>query len=283
MHHFTVDVEEYFHANALEECYPFDSWERLPRRSPPIMDRVLSFLEERRIQGTFFVLGWLAEREPEMVRRIADAGHEIASHGWRHRLVTRLTPAEFRESVSRSKAVLEQIAGVPVKGYRAPSFSIVPGGEWAFDTLLEEGYAYDSSLMPVRWHPTYGYPGVQKAPHWIERPSGRILEVPLTTRRWAGQDLPLAGGAYFRFAPYGLVRRAFREVQEAGRPGTFYIHPWELDPKPPKLPTTRLTRFRTQWSNGDTWTKMGRLVSDFRFGRMDSLLGTGPAGSPGTP
>jgi len=271
-HHFTVDVEEYFHPTAMAPRYPMERWDSLERRSPGVIARVLSFLDERNVKGTFFVLGWLAEREPEMVRDIALQGHEIASHGWEHELVGRLGPAGFRESIRRSKAVLEDLTGVTVRGYRAPSFSIVPGLEWAFDTLLEEGYDYDASLFPVTQHPTYGYPAADRHPFFVDRPGGSLVEIPSTTAKVLGQILPAAGGAYFRLLPMALIRAGLRQAAAGGWPGTFYIHPWELDIWVPDVHAPWLQMVRTFAGQRRTWPRLKRLHTEFRFGRVDATV-----------
>jgi polysaccharide deacetylase family protein (PEP-CTERM system associated) len=272
-HHFTVDVEEYFHPTAVASNYPMSGWEALERRSPRVVARLLDFLSEHDVKATFFIVGWLAERERAMVESIARAGHEIASHGYEHELVGALGPDGFRDSVRRSKAALEDIVGSDVVGYRAPSFSIVPTLEWAFDVLMEEGYRYDASLFPVSQHPTYGYPGAERDAHWLERPAGRLAEFPATTLRVLGTTLPASGGAYFRLLPYGLVRAALHQASERQAPGMFYIHPWELDDWAPALDLPRLQRVRTFAGRKRCWTRLTRLVDEFRFQRIDVTLG----------
>jgi polysaccharide deacetylase family protein (PEP-CTERM system associated) len=278
VHHFTVDVEEYFHPTAMAPHYPTADWEGLERRSPGVIDRVLDLLERHGVRGTFFVLGWLADKEPGMVRRIADRGHEIASHGYEHELVGRLGPGGFRSSVARSKRSLEDITGTLVLGYRAPSFSIVPGLEWAFDVLLEEGYRYDASLFPVTQHPTYGYP-CPRGPHWIERPSGVLAEFPSTTARILGTNLPASGGAYFRLLPYALMRMGLTQAGERGAPGMFYIHPWELDYWAPDVAAPWLQRLRTFAGRERCWPRLARMLSEFRFGPIASTYASMQPGS----
>lgn len=272
IHHFTVDVEEYFHPTAIARHYPMSEWDRLERRSPRVIERLLELLDEREAKGTFFIVGWLAEKEPAMVRAISDAGHEIASHGHEHELVARLGPDGLRSSLRQSREVLEDISGQEVLGYRAPSFSIVPGLEWAFDALLEAGYRYDASLFPVSQHPTYGYPDAEPDPHWIDRPGGRLAEFPATTASVLGRTLPASGGAYFRLLPPGLVRRGLRQAAERGQPGMFYIHPWELDDWAPDVDAPRLQMLRTFAGRRGTWRRMERLLSRSRFGRIDQTL-----------
>lgn len=271
-HHFTVDVEEYYHPTAMASMYPMATWETLPRRSPEVVPRILDFLAERGVEGTFFVVGWLAEREPDVVRSIARAGHEIASHGWEHQTVPSLGPEGFRSSVRRSKQVLEDISGQAVCGYRAPSFSILPGMEWAFDILLEEGYAYDASLFPITQHPSYGYPGIDRHPFVLRRPTGALVEVPATTLRVLGRILPAAGGAYFRLLPLGLVRSGFRQATRARTPGTFYVHPWELDSWAPHVDAPLLSRIRTFGGRKRTWSRLERLFKEFAFARVDRSI-----------
>jgi len=266
--HFTVDVEEYFHPTALSRHYPMAGWDALERRSPDVVARLLDVLAEREIEATFFIVGWLAEREPSMVRAIADAGHEIASHGYEHNLVGRLGPDCFRTSVRRSRAILEDVSGTSVRGYRAPSYSIVPGLEWAFDILLEEGYAYDASLFPFAHHPTYGYPGAGPDPFWIVRPGGRLAEFPATTARVLGQTLPASGGAYFRLLPYELVRSGLRQAAARGQAGMFYIHPWEMDDWVPDVDAPRLQMVRTFAGRRRTWPRLQRMFDEFRFTSM---------------
>ena len=268
-HHFTVDVEEYFHPTSLARWCSRTAWPALERRSPSIVSRILDELASREIRATFFVLGWLAEREPEMVVAIANAGHEVASHGWDHRLVSELGGASgFRDDVRRTKSLLEDITGKPVVGYRAPSFSIVPGMEWAFEVLVEEGHVYDSSLFPTRVHPNYGYP-CPRDPHPMALGSGTLVEIPLTTLRVAGINLPASGGAYFRLLPYVLVQRALVNSERRAAPGTFYIHPWELDPGSPRVPAPRYVQLRLRGASGNLWTRLGRLLNEFEFRRMD--------------
>lgn len=264
-HHFTVDVEEYFHASAFESVAPRANWDQLERRAADGVRQILDLLGRHGATGTFFVLGWVGTHDPQLVKDIARAGHEIASHGWDHRRVTQQDPPQFRDSVRQSKQLLEDLTGQAVRGFRAPSYSIVPGREWALDILLEEGYAYDSSLFPI-WRPDgYGYASALPDPHWLDRPAGRLAEIPPTTWRRSGLSLPAAGGAYFRLFPYGFVRSAFTACDRRGVPGTFYIHPWELDPDQPRMPVGWATRIRHYGGMKRTMPRLERLMSDFRF------------------
>jgi polysaccharide deacetylase family protein (PEP-CTERM system associated) len=263
-HHFTVDVEEYFQVSAFERQVPRREWTSLESRVESTVDTLLNLLARHEVQGTFFVLGWLAQRYPGMVKAIAGADHEVASHGWDHRRVSEQSPEEFRVSVRRTKAVLEDIAQTPVHGYRAPSFSIQPGLEWALDILIDEGYRYDSSLFPIS-RSGYGYPRGKRDPHRLQRAGGALAEIPPATVRIAGVNLPAGGGAYFRLFPYGLVRAALRDFQQRGVPGTFYIHPWEIDPGQPRLPVSWATRVRHYGGLHRTVGRLERLLEEFRF------------------
>jgi len=270
-HHFTVDLEEYFQVSAFETRVARSEWERFDSRVAAQVALLLDLLARHEARATFFVLGWLAQRQPELIRTLAGAGHEIASHGWDHVRVTHQTPRQFRASIRRTKDLLEEITGAPVLGFRAPSFSIVPGKEWALDVLIEEGYRYDSSLFPVR-RPGYGYPNGLVHPHWLQRPAGRLAEIPPTTLRWWGLRLPAAGGAYFRLLPYAVVRAALRQCERGGTPGTFYIHPWEIDPGQPRLDVSWLTRLRHYGGLGRTAGRLERLLSEFQFTTVRDTL-----------
>jgi polysaccharide deacetylase family protein (PEP-CTERM system associated) len=270
-HFFTVDVEEYFQVRALEGVVSRDEWSRWPLRLDQSMPVLLDQLRKANATGTFFVLGWVAEHSPEIVRRIAEAGHEVASHGYWHRRVMTMTPAEFREDVRSSKRALEDLAGAPVLGFRAPNFSITPGCEWAFDILLEEGYRYDSSVFPIH-RPGYGSPSAPRVPHMLVRPSGALAEFPLATTSVLGFAVPAAGGGYLRQFPFAVIRRAFSEASARGIPATFFIHPWELDPGQPRLKVPLLTRIRHYRGLASTTQRIGRLLAEFRFVSIASML-----------
>jgi polysaccharide deacetylase family protein (PEP-CTERM system associated) len=263
-HFFTVDVEEYFQVAALAPWAPRTEWGRFESRVEAQVDRLLELLARHDARGTFFTVGWVAERHPAMIRAIAAAGHELASHTWDHRKITEQTPQELRESIRRTKHTLEDLGGSPVIGFRAPSFSIVRGTEWSLDVLLEEGYRYDSSLFPVRRR-GYGYLGGARDPYWIERPAGRLAEIPPATVKVGAMTLPAAGGAYFRLLPYALVRAALRSAESRSVPATFYIHPWEYDPGQPHLPVSPLAHVRHYGKLAGVWPRLERLLRDFRF------------------
>jgi polysaccharide deacetylase family protein (PEP-CTERM system associated) len=278
-HHFTVDVEEYFQVVALSPHIPRDAWSDIPSRLEPSIERLLRLLDEHDAGATFFTLGWIAERHPDLVRRIASAGHEIASHGHAHRRVTELSPARFRESVRRSKQTLEDVIGSRVAGYRAPSFSITRGTEWALEILAEEGYDYDSSLFPA-WRRGYGYRGAHRHPHALEVGERRLLEFPPSTVRRLGTILPAAGGAYLRLLPLALVRSALRQAEREGHPGTLYIHPWELDPDQPRLGVPPATRLRHYGGLRRVEGRIQRLLKEFRFQSVAATIRAGHATEP---
>jgi polysaccharide deacetylase family protein (PEP-CTERM system associated) len=270
-HFFTVDVEEYFQVKALESVVSRGEWLTRPSRVTRSVETLLTMLDRHGARGTFFVLGWLARHRPEVVRLIVDAGHEIASHGFFHDRVTAQTPASFREDLRSSKSALEDVCETEVVGYRAPSFSIIPGYEWAFDALIEEGYLYDSSLFPIRRR-GYGYAKAPRAPHRIHRAAGDLVEFPLATTRFLNVSVPAAGGGYLRQLPLSVIQRAFREATQRGESATFYIHPWELDPDQPRLPVSRLNRIRHYRGLASAHDRIERLLEEFRFDTIASQL-----------
>jgi polysaccharide deacetylase family protein (PEP-CTERM system associated) len=260
----TVDVEEFFHSTLLVERVPQHQWDSFPRRAPLIVPWILEQLAAAGSRGTFFVLGWTAERDPDMVREINAAGHEVAAHSWIHRRVDAISPDEFRDAIRKSKALLEDIIGAPVTGYRAPSFSISPGVEWAFDILLEEGYSYDSSVFPIDLGPGYGYRGASRDPHWLKREAGLLGEVPPLTIQAFDRRFPAAGGAYLRLLPFALVKGALRQAETRGAPGTLYIHPWDLDPELEPLGTLpALLRLRLYGGSARARRRLAKLIRRF--------------------
>jgi polysaccharide deacetylase family protein (PEP-CTERM system associated) len=270
-HFFTVDVEEYFQVKAMESVVSREEWLSRPSRVAQSVDALLELLERRGVRGTFFVLGWLAKHRAEVVLAIAAAGHEVASHGFWHERVTMLDPRAFREDVRSSKRALEDLIGTEILGYRAPNFSIVPGREWAFDILLEEGYRYDSSLFPIRRR-GYGYPGAISGPHVLSRPAGRLVEFPLATTSILRYPVPAAGGGYLRHFPLAVIRRAFREATNRGEPATFYIHPWEIDDGQPRLPVSILNHIRHYRGLDGALMRIDKLLAEFSFGTIASYL-----------
>ena len=231
----SVDVEDYFQVGAFEHTIPREDWTRWPCRVEGNIDRILAMVARHDIKATFFTLGWIAERYPHTVRRIVDAGHELASHGYGHQRASALTVAEFRQDVSRAKALLEDIAGQAVSGYRAPSFSIGGGNLWALDVLAETGHRYSSSIYPIA-HDHYGMPDAPRFPYRPAQCTG-LLEMPPTTVKWRGRNFPAAGGGFFRLLPYAASNWLINRVnQDDKRPAMFYFHPWEIDPQQPRIP-----------------------------------------------
>jgi polysaccharide deacetylase family protein (PEP-CTERM system associated) len=279
-HFFTVDVEEHFQVSAFEGVVRREDWSHHESRVERNVDLLLDLLARRDTIGTFFVLGCVAQEHPAMVRRIAGAGHEIASHGQDHRRVIHQTPDQFRHSIRQSKVVLEDLVGTAVLGFRAPSFSIVPGRDWAFDVLIEEGYRYDSSLFPIRRSAEYGYPTAPREPHWIRRSSGFLYEYPMTTLQLFGSALPASGGGYFRMFPYAVTRAAFRAATARRVPAVFYIHPWEVDPTQPRIDARLTARLRHYAGLERTAGRLERLLSEFRFGAVAEHLSAVPSPTP---
>jgi len=272
-HAFTVDVEDYFQVDAFSDVVPGPRWGDYPSRVSRNTHRLLDLLDQHQTRGTFFVLGWIAQRHPELVRDIAARGHEVASHGMSHQRVMTQAPEVFRQETRDSKRLLEDLIQAPVLGYRAATYSIVRESLWALDVLWEEGFAYDSSIFPVR-HDRYGIPDAATVPHRIGTPGGRdIAEFPLTAARVLGANVPVSGGGYFRLFPYAFTRWALRRVCAEGRPVVFYLHPWEVDPEQPRIAGARLrSRLRHYLNLDRTEGRLGRLLKDFRFGTMRDCL-----------
>jgi polysaccharide deacetylase family protein (PEP-CTERM system associated) len=276
----TVDVEDYFQVAAFENCIRREDWPRWPVRVEGNTKRVLELFERHRVHATFFVLGWVAERFPGLVRDIAAAGHEVASHGFGHERLTTISRGKFRDGIVRTKHLLEDISGSAVQGYRAPSYSIGPETLWAHEELSEAGYRYSSSIVPIR-HDLYGMP---EAPRFAFRAKDSgLLEIPVTTTRLWGRNWPCGGGGYFRLLPYAAFQRGLRRVnRREGRPGVFYFHPWEVDPGQPRVPGVTLkNRVRHYLNLERTIPRLDRLLSDFHFDRMDRVfLAPAPAEYP---
>lgn len=271
---FSVDLEDYFMVTAFSRSVKYEDWGRFEDRVEGGTRKLLALLARHDTRATFFVLGWIAERRADLVREIHDAGHEIASHGYNHRMVHEMTMEEFRADVRRSKAVLEDAIGGRIQGYRAPSYSITEKTLWALGILEEEGFSYDSSIFPIR-HDRYGYPGFSRFPVKVagEGNGGGIFEIPLSTIRIGGQNIPVAGGGYFRLYPAAVTVWAIRRLNESEKqPVVFYIHPWELDPDQPRMPAGRLTQLRHRLNIGTTERKLGALLERVRFGPVRDLV-----------
>ncbi|MBI2216431.1 MAG: DUF3473 domain-containing protein [Candidatus Rokubacteria bacterium] len=268
----SFDIEEYFQVEALRGLVRPRDWDRLESRVAPVTLRLLDVLERHRVTATFFVVGWVAERQPELVREIARRGHELGCHGYAHLPVYAMEPETFREDLRRAKRTIEDAAGEPIIGYRAPTCSIVRETLWALPVLAEEGFRYDSSIFPIH-HDRYGIPDADRFPHRVSAPGADLVEFPLTTVRLAGQNLPCCGGGYFRLLPYPVVRAALRRVNEReGMPGMVYLHPWELDPDQPRFALRGLAAFRHYVNLRHTADKLERLLDDFAFGPVERVL-----------
>jgi polysaccharide deacetylase family protein (PEP-CTERM system associated) len=270
----TIDVEDYFQVSAFAPHIRRADWNSTPCRVERNVQRLLELLAREQTHATFFTLGWVAERYPALVRRIVDDGHELASHGYLHERASSLSRAAFKDDVLGAKHLLEDIGGVAVQGYRAPSFSIGAGNLWALDVLQAAGHTYSSSIYPVR-HDHYGSPD---APRFVHQVRPDLLEIPPTTLRLLGRNLPSSGGGYFRLLPYALSRWMLRQVnQREAQPAVFYCHPWEIDAEQPRVPGVDWkTRFRHYVNLDRTEARLQRLLQDFRWDRMDRVF-LGPA------
>ena len=276
----TIDVEDYFHVSAFDGVVDRGSWDQLESRVCRNTDRLLSMFDAHGVKATFFVLGWVAERFPTLISRIVTMGHELASHGYGHRLVYQQTAEGFRDDVRRAKDLLERVGGQQVDGYRAPSYSITNESLWALDVLVNEGYKYDASIFPIR-HDRYGIPESPRHPHVLSRAAGALVEVPGSTIRLSGINLPIAGGAYFRILPYAWTNWGLKRlnVQER-KPAIFYLHPWEIDPAQPRFDAGWLSCFRHYRNLDKTEARLQQLLRDFTFAPLRSVLASSmPSGA----
>jgi polysaccharide deacetylase family protein (PEP-CTERM system associated) len=266
----TIDVEDYFQVSAFAPYIRREEWETRECRVERNVERIMALLDERGVKATFFTLGWIAERYPQLVRRIVDGGHELASHGYGHERASDLSPEAFAQDVGRAKKLLEDIAGHEVRGYRAPSFSIGTANLWAFDQLARAGYRYSSSIYPIK-HDHYGMPD---SPRFAYRVGCGLIEIPVTTLRLGRHNLPSSGGGYFRLLPYALSRWMIQRINREDRESAiFYFHPWELDAEQPRIPGIDLkTRFRHYVNIPRMPGRLASLLADFRWGRMDQIF-----------
>ncbi|MCK0510731.1 XrtA system polysaccharide deacetylase [Aromatoleum buckelii] len=269
----TIDVEDYFQVSALAPHFPRSEWERIPCRVERNVEVILDLLERHRTRATFFTLGWVAERYPLLVQRIAAGGHEVASHGYAHERATAQSPEAFLADIVRARKVLEDLSGQPVTGYRAPSFSIGKTNLWAHDCIAQAGYAYSSSVYPVR-HDHYGMPDAPRFPYRLDN---GLLEVPVTTMHWLGRNWPAGGGGYFRLLPYAVSRWQIDKVnRDDRRAAIFYFHPWEIDPGQPRVAAASArTRFRHYLNLERTEERLRHLLGDFSWGRADQVFCSG--------
>lgn len=267
----SVDVEDWFQVGAFENTIKREDWEGLTRRVEINTDACLALFSETEIKATFFTLGWVAERHPALIRRIADAGHEVASHGYGHERVFTLSPADFSANIARTRKLLEDAGGQAVTGYRAPSFSIDARTPWAHEALAAAGYTYSSSVAPIK-HDHYGWP---EAPRFAFRPvaGSDLIEVPVTTAQFAGRTLAAGGGGFFRLLPYGFSSWAIRQVNAAGAPASFYFHPWEIDPDQPRVVDAPLRSRIRHYTKLDAMAgKLRKLTTEFAWGRYDAIV-----------
>jgi polysaccharide deacetylase family protein (PEP-CTERM system associated) len=268
----TVDVEDYYQVESFAEVVSRRDWTRWESRVERNTYHLLDMFARHNARGTFFILGWIADRHPQLAREILNAGHEIACHSYDHQLILNQNPEAFRADVRRAKLLLEDITGVPVEGYRAPTYSIMEQTLWAIEILVEEGFHYDSSIFPVH-HDRYGIPGAKRFPYVIDCPAGEIVEFPPSTTRVGGQNLPMTGGGYFRLLPYPVFRWGLRQVNRVeGQPAIFMVHAWEVDPGQPVLPGTRLNIWRHRINLHLTASRLERLLGDFRFAPVREVL-----------
>jgi polysaccharide deacetylase family protein (PEP-CTERM system associated) len=267
---FTVDVEDWFQVSAFEAHVRRAQWDTLESRVVRNTERLLAMMADGGCTGTFFTLGWVAERHPQLVRAIADAGHEVASHGYWHQRIPTISAAVFRDDVRRAKSVLEDAIGQSVTGYRAPSFSLTDDVPWAACVLVEEGYLYDSSRFPIARR-GYGTASGERRPHTLPTPSGPLAEYPPATWLLAGQRVPVAGGGWFRQLPLSVIRRGLAAVLREGMPAVFYIHPWEIDPGQPRLPVGLVTSLRHYRGLTTAEARLRALLGTWRFTSFRAL------------
>ena len=281
MHCLSFDVEEHFQVSAFWSEARRQQWDTCESRVENNTRKLVELLAQHDTKATFFVLGWVAERYPGLVKMLVEQGHEIASHGYGHELITGQTPGMFRDDVRRAKGILEDICGKRVYGYRAPSFSITKDTKWAIAVLTEEGYLYDSSIFPVL-HDRYGMPGADPTIHLLRGEAGCIWEVPPTTANILGMRLPVAGGGYFRLYPYPLLRTLLKRSERSGLPLVMYLHPWELDPDQPRMDGSWLSRFRHYLNLHKTQDRLRSLLMDFRFNAIQKVLEPMTGAFPGS-
>jgi polysaccharide deacetylase family protein (PEP-CTERM system associated) len=265
----SFDIEDWFQVENLKEAISYNDWEGCDLRVVENTRKILKILERHQTRATFFVLGWIAEKCPSLIKEIAAEGHEIASHGYGHELIYKLTPEAFYNDLWRSKEILESITTTPVLGYRAPSFSITPKSEWAIDVLKDLGFTYDSSIFPTSFHNRYGFNGISSSPFKF---SNGLVEMPLSTYRIGGANFPLAGGGYFRLFPYSYFQRFFRRLNKQNKPIIFYLHPWELDPEQPRMKIRFNYRLRHYVNLEKTEGRLEKLLKEFRFVPLIDLV-----------
>ena len=270
----TVDVEDYFQVSAFASSIDQDEWGKHPSRVESNTHKLLDLFDQYQVKATFFILGWVAEREKNLVLEIAKRGHEVASHGYSHQLVYNQSPEVFRQETIRAKNILEDIIQQPVRGYRAASYSITKKSQWALDILAETGFVYDSSIFPVR-HDRYGMPDTPEHPYKLKTPAGySIIEFPLSTAKIINYRLPIAGGGYFRLYPYWLSKAGLMQINRQQKPFIFYLHPWEIDTQQPRISASWFSRFRHYNNLDKCEPRLRKLMTDFQFGTTWDVLNT---------
>lgn len=272
----SIDVEDYYQVAAFSQHVNYDDWNDWNARNPRVVyntNKILDIFDKHNVKGTFFVLGWVAERYPQLVKEIERRGHEIGCHGYSHRLIYKQTREVFRQETLRAMGFLQDLAQTSVEGYRAASFSICRQSEWALDILHEAGFKYDSSIFPIR-HDVYGMPEAPRIPYRINtRRGGELVEFPMTTRRVMGWQMPVSGGGYFRLYPYCLTRYALQAINSQDEiPFMFYLHPWEVDPDQPRIPAGLLSRFRHYNNLSRCQSRLEKLLGDFSFSTVRDVL-----------
>jgi polysaccharide deacetylase family protein (PEP-CTERM system associated) len=272
----TVDVEDYFQVAALADAIDRSGWDQIRLRVEDNTDRILDIFAEADIRATFFVLGWVAERRQQIVRKIVDAGHELACHGYSHKLIYDQDRSDFASETIRAKEILQEISGKPVHGYRAASYSITARSLWALDIIAEAGFTYDASIVPAR-HDLYGIPGAKVSPYRLDLENGMsLMEFPPSTINILGHDMPIGGGGYFRIFPYAFSRWGMRKINDSRQqPFAFYLHPWEIDPDQPRVRTNWKSRFRHYHNLRQFEPRLRRLLGEFQFGAMRTIVDSG--------
>ncbi len=271
----TVDVEDYFQVSAFENSISRSEWDNMPHRVSQNTHKILDIFGEYSLKSTFFILGWVAERYPDIVKRIADEGHEVCCHGYGHERITTLTPEKFKDDITSARKLLQDISGQAVEGYRAPSYTITKQTLWALDALIEAGFSYDSSIFPI-YHDTYGIPGAKRFPHILERENGSLKEFPPSTLEYSflGKKMtfPFSGGGYLRLLPVSFMSKAYKSLEKNNYPSTLYFHPWEIDPKQPRMEGSLKSRFRHYINLSRTEDKLRFLFERHSFAPMGTVL-----------
>ena len=270
----TVDVEDYFQVENFKKVIKFSEWEKYESRVEKNTEKILEILAEKNVKATFFVVGWIAERFPHLIKRIHNEGHKIASHTYKHQLIYTQTPQEFRSDLRKSKIILEDIIQEKILGFRAPSYSITKNSLWALEILMEEGFSYDSSIFPI-YHDRGGLPFAERFPFKIYNHKYYIWEFPISTFKILNQNIPFSGGGYLRFFPYRVISWMIKRLNQKNRPAIVYIHPWELDPYQPKIKVNFLCKVRHYYNLEKTEKKLRKLLDDFKFVSVEDFINLG--------